>query len=269
LQGGRIIDPANNLDGRADVAVQNGRIAQVATNIDPADATAVIDATGLLVVPGLIDIHMHAYFTREPETISVMPDFHSFRSGVTTVVDTGTAGAKHFLHFKRTVMDTAKTRVLAFINIVKSGMVGPFEQDVDEMDPELAASIVLADLPGIVRSLANAEEPDDSQPQAPSAASLFFGTRPRSSMKITKQEFLRALGDCSTEPNPPAPFPSSLASLAGKGEPNKLPPCESQSPPAARRSQRIGPLPNKLPPCESQSPSDRVPAERVAGEGLG
>jgi dihydroorotase len=73
-----------------------------------------------------------------------MPDFHSFRSGVTTVVDTGTAGAKHFLHFKRTVMDTAKTRVLAFINIVKTGMIGAFEQDEEEMDSELAASIVLA-----------------------------------------------------------------------------------------------------------------------------
>jgi len=144
IKAGRVIDPANNLDGRADVAVQNGRIAAVSPDIDPSDAETVIDANGLLVTPGLIDIHMHAYFTREPETISVMPDFHSFRSGVTTVVDTGTAGAKHFLHFKRTVMDTAKTRVLAFVNIVKSGMVGSFEQDVDEMDSELAASIVLA-----------------------------------------------------------------------------------------------------------------------------
>jgi dihydroorotase len=73
-----------------------------------------------------------------------MADFHSFRSGVTTLVDTGTAGSKHFLHFKRTVIDHAKTRILAYVNIVQSGMLGPFEQDVAEMDPELAASIVLA-----------------------------------------------------------------------------------------------------------------------------
>jgi dihydroorotase len=73
-----------------------------------------------------------------------MADYHSFRSGVTTMVDTGTAGAKHFLHFKRTVIDLAKTRILAYINIVKSGMLGDFEQDITEMDPELAASIVLA-----------------------------------------------------------------------------------------------------------------------------
>src|SRR5947209_87905 len=102
LKGGHVIDPASGLDGRSDVAIRDGRIAQVALDINPADASTMVDASGLVVTPGLIDIHMHAYFTREPETISVMPDFHSFRSGVTTVVDTGTAGAKHFLHFKRT-----------------------------------------------------------------------------------------------------------------------------------------------------------------------
>jgi dihydroorotase len=104
----------------------------------------VVDATGLLVMPGLLDIHAHVYHTREPEGLSVVADHHSFRSGVTTMVDTGTAGAKHFLHFKRTVIDMAKTRIFAFINIVKSGMIGDFEQDMNEMDPELAASIVMA-----------------------------------------------------------------------------------------------------------------------------
>jgi dihydroorotase len=144
LKGGRVIDPANSLDSLADVAINAGKIAHVAADIDPQSADVVADVTGLYVTPGLIDIHMHAYHTREPEGLSVMADFHSFRSGVTTVVDTGTAGAKHFLHFKRTVIDTAKTRILAFVNIVKSGMLGEWEHDVREMDPELAASIVLA-----------------------------------------------------------------------------------------------------------------------------
>jgi dihydroorotase len=148
LKGGRVIDPANDLDGAADVAVRGSEIALVAPDIAPHLAATVVDVAGLIVTPGLIDIHMHAYFTREPDTIAVMPDFHSFRSGVTTVVDTGTAGAIHFPHFKRTVIDLAKTRVLAFINIVKSGMVGPFEQDVREMDPEMAASTV-AEYPDI------------------------------------------------------------------------------------------------------------------------
>lgn len=144
LKGGHVIDPANHLDGPADVAVAGDRIACVAPDIDPRSAAVVVDVTDHFVVPGLIDIHLHAYHTREPEGLSIMADAHSFRSGVTTVVDTGTAGARHFLHFKRTVIDASRTRILAFINIVKSGMLGPFEQDVQEMDPELAASIVLA-----------------------------------------------------------------------------------------------------------------------------
>ena len=144
LKNGHVIDPANKIDAHMDVAIADGSIAAVAADIPSATADMTVDVSGLYVTPGLIDIHVHVYHTREPETLSIIADHHSFRSGCTTVVDTGTAGAKHFLHFKRTVIDRAKTRIFAFINIVKSGMIGPFEQDVDEMDPELAASIVLA-----------------------------------------------------------------------------------------------------------------------------
>ena len=144
LKNGHVIDPKNGRDGVMDVAIDKQKIAEVAADIPAGDAEQVLDLAGLYITPGLIDIHVHVYHTREPETLSVIADHHSFRSGVTTVVDTGTAGAKHFLHFKRTVIDRAKTRIFAFINIVKSGMIGPFEQDIKEMDAELAASIVLA-----------------------------------------------------------------------------------------------------------------------------
>ncbi|MCY4018973.1 MAG: amidohydrolase/deacetylase family metallohydrolase [Chloroflexi bacterium] len=144
LKHGRLIDPTNGIDAARDIAISEGRIAQVAQDIPSAQAAQSIDVAGLIVTPGLIDMHVHVYHTREPETLSVIADHHCFRSGVTTVVDTGTAGAKHFLHFKRTVIDRSRTRIYAYINIVKSGMVGPFEQDISEMDPELAASIVLA-----------------------------------------------------------------------------------------------------------------------------
>ncbi len=144
LKGGQVIDPANNIDAPMDVAVKGTAIAKVAPDIPSAQAEQTIDVAGLNVTPGLIDIHVHVYHTREPETLSIIADHHTFRSGVTTVVDTGTAGAKHFLHFKRTVIDRWKTRIFAFVNIVKSGMLGSFEQDVHEMDPELAASIALA-----------------------------------------------------------------------------------------------------------------------------
>ena len=99
LKGGWVIDPENNIDEVMDVAISGRNIAAVGPDLDPSKATRVVDVSGHYVTPGLIDIHVHVYHTREPEGLSIMADFHSFRSGVTTVVDTGTAGAKHFLHF--------------------------------------------------------------------------------------------------------------------------------------------------------------------------
>ncbi len=144
LKNGHTIDPLNNIDGKMDVAIAGGKVAAVGADINPALAKKVVDVAGHYVTPGIIDIHVHVYHTREPEGLSVMADSHSFKSGVTTMVDTGTAGAKHFLHFKRTVIDLAKTRIFAYINICDLGMVGPFEQDIKTMDPELAASVVMA-----------------------------------------------------------------------------------------------------------------------------
>ncbi len=144
LKNGHVIDPLNRIDGKMDVAISGGKVAAVEADINPALAKQTVDVRGHYVTPGIIDIHVHAYHTREPEGLSIMADSHSFRSGVTTMVDTGTAGAKHFLHFKRTVIDQSETRIFAFINIVDGGMIGDFEQDIRTMDPELAASIVLA-----------------------------------------------------------------------------------------------------------------------------
>lgn len=144
LKNGHTIDPLNHMEGKFDVAIGGGKIAAVAADINPALARQVVDVSGYYVTPGIIDMHVHVYHTREPEGLSVMADSHSFKSGVTTMVDTGTAGAKHFLHFKRTVIDLARTRILAYINIVDLGMIGPFEQDINTMDPELAASVVMA-----------------------------------------------------------------------------------------------------------------------------
>ncbi len=148
LKGGRVIDPKNNIDGNADVAVAEGKIAAVAPDLNPADAARVVDVSGLVITPGLIDIHVHVYHTRapegSPEGLSVVADAHSFRSGVTTFVDTGTAGGRHFRHFKTTVIDRQKTRIFAYINIVDQGMLGDFEQNPATFDAELCASTVLA-----------------------------------------------------------------------------------------------------------------------------
>ncbi|MCL5995355.1 MAG: amidohydrolase/deacetylase family metallohydrolase [Chloroflexi bacterium] len=148
LKGGHVIDPKNHIDRICDVAIASNAIATVAPDIDPAPATKVIDVTDHIVTPGIVDIHVHVYHTRapegDPEGLSVLADAHSFRSGVTTMVDTGTAGARHLRHFKQTVIDRAKTRIFAYVNIVDQGMQGDFEQDPRTFDPELAASMVLA-----------------------------------------------------------------------------------------------------------------------------
>ena len=156
IKGGHLIDPKNQLDGPADVAVKGGKIAHVAQNIDSSEAQEVVDAAGLFVVPGLIDLHTHVFFgTAEDSAYSngfsaVPPDGFTFRSGVTTVVDAGGAGWKDFLQFKRQTIDHSQTRVLAFINIVGSGMKGgPIEQDLNDMDPRLTA-LRAQEFPGLI-----------------------------------------------------------------------------------------------------------------------
>jgi dihydroorotase len=156
IKGGRVIDPANGIDSVMDVAVAGAKIARVAANIDPAQARRVVDATGLHVVPGLIDIHAHVFFGTEKDAYlsnadtAVPPDSHSFRSGQTTLVDAGGAGWRNFPQFKEQVIDRAKTRVLSFINIVGSGMKGgPVEQNLADMDAKLTA-MRITQHPGVI-----------------------------------------------------------------------------------------------------------------------
>jgi dihydroorotase len=146
IRGGRVIDPRNNIDAVMDVSVSGGKVAQVAAQIAPTPAMRVIDATGLYVVPGLIDIHAHVFFGTEKDAYlsnadsAAQPDAHSFRSGQTTLVDAGGSGWRNFLQFKEQVIDRSRTRVLAFINIVGSGMKGgPVEQNLNDMDARLTA----------------------------------------------------------------------------------------------------------------------------------
>lgn len=146
IRNGHVIDPRNGIDAVMDVAVAGGKIARVAARLNPASARSVADASGLYVVPGLIDIHSHVFFGTEKDAYlsnsdtAVPPDSHSFRSGQTTLVDAGGAGWRNFLQFKEQVIDRSKTRVLSFINIVGSGMKGgPVEQDLSDMDSRLTA----------------------------------------------------------------------------------------------------------------------------------
>ena len=89
LKGGHVIDPKNGIDRVMDVAISSGKIARVAASINSSDAKQTVDVTGLYVTPGLIDIHVHIYMWQEPGGEAVQADAHSFRSGVTTMVDAG------------------------------------------------------------------------------------------------------------------------------------------------------------------------------------
>ena len=133
IKGGHVIDPKNNIDAIMDIAVSDGKIALVARNIDAKDALQVVDATGMYVTPGLIDIHYHVH-DRPGGRNPIPADGFTFRSGITTVVDPGSTGWRTFPELKRRVIDFSQTRVLAFLNIVGEGLRGdPFEQDVNDM----------------------------------------------------------------------------------------------------------------------------------------
>ena len=153
LKGGHVIDPANRLDRKMDVAVVDGKIAAVAADLAPAQAGKVVDVHGLFITPGLVDIHVHIGHGGVPDNWyspsarSQTPPFGvpadwMLTSGVTTVVDTGSAGAETFLREKQMVMDKSQIRVLAFLNIVANGMNGGLEQTVDQMDPQLCAETI-------------------------------------------------------------------------------------------------------------------------------
>jgi len=140
IKGGHLIDPKNNIDGPMDIAVRDGKVALVARNIDATGALQVVNATGMYVTPGLIDMHVHVFqgpnldyqYGNGPN--SVMPDGFTFRVGVTTVVDVGSAGWRTFETFKRQVIDISRTRVLALLNIVGAGMTGVAEQNLSDMN---------------------------------------------------------------------------------------------------------------------------------------
>jgi dihydroorotase len=147
IKNGHVIDSANGINGVMDVAIAGGKIAAVAPNIAPARAKQVADASGLYVTPGLIDLHAHTFWGTDTSGdftggySAVQPDSHSFRSGQTTLVEVGGSGWRNFPQFKTQVIDRAKTRVLAFLNIVGRGMTGgPEEQDLADMDAKLTAA---------------------------------------------------------------------------------------------------------------------------------
>jgi dihydroorotase len=155
LKGGHVIDAKNQLSGIYDVAIQDGKIAEVAKTIDRASALKTVDVKGLYVTPGLVDIHVHVFAsTGEAQSYagdySLFPDGFTLRNGVTTVADAGSSGYKNFEEFKTHIIDRSRTRVLAFLNIVGAGMRGPkYENNLADMEAAPAAEMAKK-YPGLI-----------------------------------------------------------------------------------------------------------------------
>lgn len=145
IQNGHVMDPKNGRNAVMDVAIAGGKIAKVAPRIAAGEAKRLVNARGLYVTPGLIDIHVHVYAGTGVKALtgdsSVYPDGFSFRTGVTTMVDAGSSGWRNFEDFRQRVIDRAKTRVLAFVNIVGNGMSPAGEDKPSEMQAEAAAAV--------------------------------------------------------------------------------------------------------------------------------
>lgn len=152
IRGGLLVDPEQGTVAPGDIALRDGRIAEVGTAVDTGGA-GVYDASGMLVTPGLIDLHTHVYEGRTG--LGLPADTAGLQQAVTTVVDAGSCGSDHWPDFAGTVVAPAATRVLSWLNISRHGLVhGTRELAGGAADIDAAATAeVLADHPETVRGI--------------------------------------------------------------------------------------------------------------------
>src|SRR3979411_654921 len=151
LRGGRVICPASGIDGIRDVAIRNGKIAAVQPDILPTSAREVIDVTGKLVLPGLIDTHAHVY-QYVTGRFGMNADMVGVQSGVTTLVDQGGPSCMTLPRLRHFIAEPAKSRVLAFLSasLVRrlEGHYSPnlYSPDCVDIDATVKAAVANRDL---------------------------------------------------------------------------------------------------------------------------
>ena len=111
LRGGRVIDPSQKLDAVTDVAFAAGKVAMIGNQLKLDPGTDVRDVSGYIVTPGLIDLHTHVYWGGT--SIGIDAEEFCRTSGVTTAVDTGSAGPGNFAGFRKHVIEPSQVRILA------------------------------------------------------------------------------------------------------------------------------------------------------------
>ena len=148
VRGGRVLDPSQEIDGVMDIAFSGGKVAALASNLEAGPTSMVRDANGLIVTPGLIDLHTHVYWGGT--SIGIDAEEFCRTSGVTTAVDTGSAGPGNFAGFRKHVIETSQVRILAYLHVSHAGifafskriMVGESEE-VRLMNPIDAVDVAL------------------------------------------------------------------------------------------------------------------------------
>ena len=131
IKGGTVVDPSQGLEDTRDVALSGGKVSAVEKGIAESRAGEVLNAEGLIVVPGLIDLHVHSFWGATHYGIE--PDVANLAKGVTTALDAGSAGADTFAAFRRYVLDTCDTRLYTLLNISSMGMVSPKIGELEDL----------------------------------------------------------------------------------------------------------------------------------------
>lgn len=146
LKGGRVIDPSQKLDRIADVAFAGGKVAAVGADLAPGPGTEVRSVKGYIVSPGLIDLHTHVYWGGT--SLGIDAEEFCRMSGVTTAIDTGSAGPGNFAGFRKHVIEPSQVRILAYLHVSFAGIYGFSKtvmvgesQDMRLMAPREAAEV--------------------------------------------------------------------------------------------------------------------------------
>ncbi len=155
LAGGRVIDPSQGLDAVLDVGFAGGKVAGLGEGLKASPGTAIKNVRGLIVVPGLIDLHTHVYWGGT--SLGIDAEDFCRKSGVTTAIDTGSAGPGNFAGFRKHVIDKSAVRILAYLHISHAGIFGfsatvsvGESEDMRLMDPVAAVDVVEANRDVIV-----------------------------------------------------------------------------------------------------------------------
>ena len=131
VKNGTVIDPSQEINGVRDVAIADGKVAALEAGIAEGSAREVVDASGLIVMPGLLDLHVHVFWGASHYGID--PDYGNVARGVTTALDAGSSGARTFLAFRRYVLERSATRLYALLNISAMGMLSPKIGELEDL----------------------------------------------------------------------------------------------------------------------------------------